>query len=202
MQERQETRVQSLGWKDPLEEDMATHFSLLAGRIPWTEEPGGLRPMGSQCWTRLKRLSMHSCTYVIELLFNDARKWKTQNWRDWLSLREPSNTTEKEHVDSYNLIDAVLACKLSSGLHLKCPFYCDDSGLYICHIFLTHQISPNTFLIEKGVNWVRSGLETMDKHFGFYSPCHRKPFKRDLMWSIIWTITQDPEVLEVRNRRT
>lgn len=43
--------------------------------------------------------------------------------------------TEKEHVDSYNLIDAVLARKLSSGLHLKCPFYCDDSGLYICHIF-------------------------------------------------------------------
>ena len=48
MQEMQETQVQSLGWKDPLEEDMATHFSLLAGRIPWTEEAGGLRSMGSQ----------------------------------------------------------------------------------------------------------------------------------------------------------
>ena len=41
-------RVQSLGWEDPLEEDMATHSSILAWRIPWTEEPGGLQSMGSQ----------------------------------------------------------------------------------------------------------------------------------------------------------
>ena len=39
----QETRVQSLGWEDPLEEDMAVHSSILAWRIPWTEEPGGLQ---------------------------------------------------------------------------------------------------------------------------------------------------------------
>ena len=38
----QETQVRSLGWEDPLEEDMATHSSLLAWRIPWTEEPGRL----------------------------------------------------------------------------------------------------------------------------------------------------------------
>ena len=44
----QDTRVQSLGWEDPLEKGMATHFSLLAGRIPWTEEPGGLQSTGSQ----------------------------------------------------------------------------------------------------------------------------------------------------------
>ena len=36
----QETRVQSLGWEDPLEKGMATHSSILAWRIPWTEEPG------------------------------------------------------------------------------------------------------------------------------------------------------------------
>ena len=35
-------RVQSLGWEDPLEEEMATHSSILAWEIPWTEEPGGL----------------------------------------------------------------------------------------------------------------------------------------------------------------
>ena len=35
-------------WEDPLEEGMATHFSILAWRIPWTEEPGGLQSMGSQ----------------------------------------------------------------------------------------------------------------------------------------------------------
>ena len=44
----QKTLVQSLGWEDPLEEGMATHSSILAWRIPWTEEPGGLQSMGSQ----------------------------------------------------------------------------------------------------------------------------------------------------------
>ena len=39
----QETWVQSVGWKDPLEKGVATHSSILAWRIPWTEEPGGLQ---------------------------------------------------------------------------------------------------------------------------------------------------------------
>ena len=43
-----ETLVESLGWEDSLEESMATHSSILAWRIPWTEEPGGLQSMGSQ----------------------------------------------------------------------------------------------------------------------------------------------------------
>ena len=44
----QETQVQSLVWEDPLEEGMVTQSSVLAWRIPWTEEPGGLQSMGSQ----------------------------------------------------------------------------------------------------------------------------------------------------------
>ena len=44
----QETQVQSLGWEDPLEKEMATHSSILAWRIPWTEEPGKLQSTGSQ----------------------------------------------------------------------------------------------------------------------------------------------------------
>ena len=40
--------IQPLGWGDPLEEGMATHSSIFAWRIPWTEEPGGLRSMGLQ----------------------------------------------------------------------------------------------------------------------------------------------------------
>ena len=44
----QETWVQSLDWEDPLEEEMATHFGILAWRIPWTEEPGGLQSMEAQ----------------------------------------------------------------------------------------------------------------------------------------------------------
>ena len=44
----QETLVQSLGWEDPLEKGMATHSSVPAWKISWTEEPGGLQSMGSQ----------------------------------------------------------------------------------------------------------------------------------------------------------
>ena len=43
----QETQVQSLGWEDPLEKELATHSNILAWRIPWTEEPGRLEFMGS-----------------------------------------------------------------------------------------------------------------------------------------------------------
>jgi len=45
------TQIQSLAWEDPLEEEMATHSSILAGRMPWTKEPGGLQS------TRLQRVS-------------------------------------------------------------------------------------------------------------------------------------------------
>ena len=48
---RQEMWVGSLGWVHPLEEGMATHSTILAWRIPWTEEPGGLRPIG---WHRVR----------------------------------------------------------------------------------------------------------------------------------------------------
>ena len=47
MQELQEMRIQSLGREDPLEKEMATHSSILAWKIPWTEEPGRLQCLGS-----------------------------------------------------------------------------------------------------------------------------------------------------------
>ena len=47
----QETQVRLLGWEDPLEKGMATHSNILAWRIPWTEEPGGLQSTGLQ-WVR------------------------------------------------------------------------------------------------------------------------------------------------------
>ena len=46
--EMQETRIQALGWEDPLEKKMATHSSIFAWEIPWTEEPGRLQSMGLQ----------------------------------------------------------------------------------------------------------------------------------------------------------
>ena len=59
-----ETWVQSLGWEDPLDKGMATHSSILAWRIPWTEEPGGLAVVRgvTQSQTQLKQLSTHSRT--------------------------------------------------------------------------------------------------------------------------------------------
>ena len=60
-----ETWVQSLGWEDPLEEGMATHSSILAWRIPWTEEPGRLQSMGSQ---RVRELSDLVTEYLIGVL--------------------------------------------------------------------------------------------------------------------------------------
>ena len=48
-----ETCVQSLGREDPLEKGMATHSSVLAWRIPWTEEPRGLQSMGPKSWIQL-----------------------------------------------------------------------------------------------------------------------------------------------------
>ena len=54
----QETQVQSLGWEDPLEKEMATHSSILAWRIPWIEEPGRLQVhRASKSWTRLSEFT-------------------------------------------------------------------------------------------------------------------------------------------------
>ena len=52
----QETWVQSLGWGDPLEKEMATHSSILAWRIPWTEELGGLQSTGRKESDRTEQL--------------------------------------------------------------------------------------------------------------------------------------------------
>ena len=59
-QELQEMQVLSVGWEDPLEEGMATHSSILAWRLPWTEEPGGLQSLshkGSDTTERRSRSS-------------------------------------------------------------------------------------------------------------------------------------------------
>ena len=50
----QETQVQSLGWEDPMEENMATHSRILTWRISWTEQPGGLQSIGHKNQTQLK----------------------------------------------------------------------------------------------------------------------------------------------------
>ena len=64
----QETWVQTQGWENPLEKGMATHSSILAWRIPWTEERGRPQSMRvTKSWTQLKRPSMHTRMAVSAL---------------------------------------------------------------------------------------------------------------------------------------
>ena len=56
--------IQALGQEDPLEKEMATHPSILAWRIPWTEEPGRVQSMGSQRADTAEQLSSHACTHT------------------------------------------------------------------------------------------------------------------------------------------
>jgi len=75
----QETPVRSLGWEDPLEEEMATHSSILAWEIPWTVKPGGLQSMGSQSrtwlsdWTTATNNSLSWQTDIYHLVIKALR---------------------------------------------------------------------------------------------------------------------------------
>ena len=70
----QETRVQSLGWEDPLEKEMATLSSILAWRIPWTEEPGRLQSTGSQ------RVGHNWATFTFTMWFHQEATLETCSW--------------------------------------------------------------------------------------------------------------------------
>ena len=83
----QETWVQSLGREDPLEKKMATHSSILAWRIPWTEEPGGLQSMGSQKvghdWVTLLT---HSAFFMVQLSHPYMTTGKTISLTRWIFI--------------------------------------------------------------------------------------------------------------------
>ena len=80
----QETQAQSLGWEDWLEEGLAARPSLLAWRVPWTEEPGGLQSVGSQSRTRrgahagqIASALPHPCAFIrvpLGLAARDSRQ--------------------------------------------------------------------------------------------------------------------------------
>ena len=75
----QETWVQSLGWEDPLEKEMATHPSTLAWRIPWTEEPGRLQSLGSQRVGRDWATERHITSHVLHMSVHNPES-KTQSF--------------------------------------------------------------------------------------------------------------------------
>ena len=92
MQETEKMQVQFLGREDPLEEGMATHSRILAWRIPWTEEPGGLQPKGSQRvghdW-----VSKHPWTHACAVGANSGQKIQRDQkpnchfWEAWSKNR-------------------------------------------------------------------------------------------------------------------
>ena len=67
----QETQAQSLGLEDPLEKEMATHSSILAWEISWTEEPGGLQSMGSQELDMTQRLNTSTASVAWHYCISD-----------------------------------------------------------------------------------------------------------------------------------
>ena len=114
----QEMQVQSLGREDPMREDMAIHSSILARKIPWTEEPGGLRPIGPQR-VRRWRPSMHAEVsfghYIYKLMklkveLGSSRflvicvghfKELFSLWNCGLCLREIFNIQERKSVSFF-----------------------------------------------------------------------------------------------------
>ena len=94
MQELQETQVQTLGQEDLLEKEMSTHSSVLAWRIPWTEEPGGLQCMGWQSQTRLKQLGTRIHTWILPL---PNKVWSSWNCCTKHHARGASRTEGSSH---------------------------------------------------------------------------------------------------------
>ena len=64
----QETWVRSRGWEDSLEKEMATHSSIFAWEVPWTEEPGGLQSMGSQEMDRTEQLNNNIQRHGVDFM--------------------------------------------------------------------------------------------------------------------------------------
>ena len=104
MQEAPETQVQSLDWEDPPKEEMATHSSILAWKILWTEEPGGLQSMDSdtteQAYTRV-------ASGPFNQLFRDATS-EFLSYSDWLitsgvivELQEDTNIQNRSSVPTH-----------------------------------------------------------------------------------------------------
>ena len=101
------TQIQSLGWQDLLEKEMATHYSILAWRTPWTEEPGGLQAMGSQrvrhYWaTEHTRAHTHTHTHTHTQTNTDKEVWvRVARYRRWGQKYNRSQTELLQDLIGY-----------------------------------------------------------------------------------------------------
>ena len=95
MQATQETWVWSLGWEDPLKEEMATHSRILAWRIPWTEEPRGLQSMGPlraghDCvHTRIHEVTIIGCKIVSLFLGDNSSDSRLSDYQRSIISKNP-----------------------------------------------------------------------------------------------------------------
>ena len=108
MQETQETWVQSPGWKDPLEEETASHSSILAWRIPWTEKPGRLPSTG---WQGVGRDWAHEHSLVVVVWDFSYSSVRCLGLQSWEGLPETGGSTSNvAHNVADWLIDAHPGC--------------------------------------------------------------------------------------------
>ena len=144
-----ETWVRSLGWEGPLEEGMATHSSILAWRIPWTEEPGGLQSMGSHRirhnWV-IKRTHTHTHTHThTRLLLAKIVGWFEHQQRWYLQCAEIPWTVTYTHTHPHT--EAIQWSALEGANSFwKLVNKEEESGIYsIFSILKVAQLCPTRY---------------------------------------------------------
>ena len=126
-----ETWVWSLDWEDPLEEGMATHSSILAWRIPWTAEPGGLQSMGSQ---RVRR-------DWVTIHHTGLKQRANEHYRQRpLCDQEDGLWAPNKGLTSINISDPCVIKRMGSGHQMTwheilALLFCDPEQVYKSHVF-------------------------------------------------------------------
>ena len=133
----QETRVRSLGREDPLEKEMATHSSILAWRIPWTEELGGLQCTGHKESDTTERLHFHfSLACIGDGNGNPLQYSCLENSMDrgawWATVHGSQRVGHDLATDAFTLY-TILVCKGLAQLIPKCKMIRGKSGRFWGH---------------------------------------------------------------------
>ena len=129
MQELQETQIRSLGQEDPLEKEMATHSSILAWKIPWTEEPGQLRPWGCKESDKTEWLTLS----LLESLVSYRTKFRRGKRGEWLPRGSSRNSSANNSVTSCS--DHHLCLNFPSLPNIFPELHPKPPGLSCVHFF-------------------------------------------------------------------